>query len=171
MFLRNPNAIIADLYQYILPIGIVYTRLNVSILLSVFDGIVYQVDQHLTGLFFVGTHQDRRRVAYSKPFANRRSGASHVAELTLNVSAIVKCVATAVYVRLGVSADTAGRILTLRKLGNSNEINILRIVTQVAGINVHVAGIVPITLAGDFEYKATSATWDSITIEVCGWFV
>jgi len=90
---------------------------------------------------------------------------------TLNVSAIVKCVATAIYVRLGVSADTAGRILTLRKLGNSNQINILRVVTQVAGVTVHVAGIVPITLAGDFEYNATSATWDSITIEVCGWFV
>lgn len=90
---------------------------------------------------------------------------------TLDASPIIGLGATAVYLRVGITDDAAGSSIVIRKLGNSNEINALRAITQVANVAINVYGIVPVTNAGLFEYKAENLTWTAINIEVCGWFV
>src|SRR5687768_14197761 len=60
MFFFNANAVVADLYQYMLVVGMIYTGHNTAVLFAVFGGILYQIDQHLFYFFLIGKYSDGR---------------------------------------------------------------------------------------------------------------
>jgi hypothetical protein len=93
-------------------------------------------------------------------------GAYHI----ISFAAIIRSGARAVFLRVAVEDNAAGNVFTLRRYGWSNEINVFRIVTQAADVTVNKYAILPVSRAGTAEYKATSTTWTTINITVCGWF-
>lgn len=88
----------------------------------------------------------------------------------LDLREIIPYGATAVYLRISIEDDAAGSVITFRKKGNQNTVNILRMVTQDAGDALHGNGIVFCDANRTIEYMATNTTWTTINIAVTKYF-
>jgi hypothetical protein len=90
----------------------------------------------------------------------------------LDLSSIVPASAKAVIIKVAIEDNAAGNAFAFRKNGNSNAFNIARQATQVADVTIHMPPtIIPVDTNRVIEYLATSTTWTTINIQVCGWFI
>ena len=89
----------------------------------------------------------------------------------LDLSGIVPAGTKAVHIRVVVSDDLISQAFLLRKKGNTNAINTVSAITQVANIAISKDGIVSCSTDRKLEYSATNTTWTWITILVKGYFI
>lgn len=89
----------------------------------------------------------------------------------LDLSAIVPDGTTAVLLNVQVTSSAAGGVMDFRKKGNSNSINIGRVITQVGSVLNSVDIVVPCSTARVIEYKVSGGvSWTPINITVKGYW-
>src|SRR5688572_20569526 len=64
VFFGNTGAVITDFYQYPLAVYLISACFYQSILFTIFNGIIYEVDQYLPDLFFVCVYCERQLAAF-----------------------------------------------------------------------------------------------------------
>ncbi len=87
----------------------------------------------------------------------------------LDLSSIVPSGATAVLLGVDITDDAVGSTILLRKNGNSNEVNMGIVRTQIAGVERSADRIVFCDVNQVIEYQATAVVWSSILFTVRGW--
>jgi len=89
----------------------------------------------------------------------------------LDLGGIVPVGAHAVNMIVSVSDNLANQAFTLRKNGNINSKNRLKVNTQVSNIPQYAVGMVACDNNRKIEYTAANTTWGVIRIVVGGWLI
>lgn len=87
----------------------------------------------------------------------------------LDLSSIVPAKANFVILRVQAKEDAGNKAIAFRKNGNSNTINVAKMTTQVANVEISNDLIVAIDSNRKIEYNGASATWATLNITVAGW--
>ncbi len=95
-----------------------------------------------------------------------RDGAWH----SLDLSAFIPVTARAVLIDIDFDNTQANKHITLRKNGNTNNLNHFDVATKVAGQDEHAMAIITPDSGRLIEYNITSGNWDAITFSVRGWW-
>jgi len=89
----------------------------------------------------------------------------------LDLSAIVPPNTTLVHLRIWVQNTTANQNFVLRKNGNTNSYNCIKLTTQNADIPFALDLWCPVDSNRVIEYFASNSTWTNINIVIRGWLI
>src|SRR6185312_7066401 len=64
MFFSNSIAIVAYFYQYFFPVNLISASFNSSIVLTVFNAVVYKINKHLSYFFFISINRKRQFASF-----------------------------------------------------------------------------------------------------------
>ena len=95
-----------------------------------------------------------------------RDGAWH----DLDLSAFIPTTARAVLIDIDFDNSNANKHITLRKNGNTNDINHFDTATKVAAQEEHDMAIITPDSNRLIEYKIDSGNWQTIAMSVRGWW-